>query len=63
MISLQPLGPGLARRIAQGEHQNEIEPAALTDTVREVAVAHHRLYEETDAHQPWIAYLAREGVT
>src|SRR5215203_4948852 len=29
--------------------------------VRNVAAAHHRLYERTGARPPWIAYLAREG--
>jgi hypothetical protein len=45
MISLQPLGPELARCVAQGGHQGEIEPAALSDLVRDIAGAHHRLYE------------------
>ena len=60
MIRLQPLGPGLARRIAQGEPHDEIEPGALSEMVRTVSAAHHRLYQETSACPPWIAYLARE---
>ena len=60
MIRLQPLGPDLARRIAQGEPHDEIEPEALSEMVRNVVAAHHRLYEKTGARPPWIAYLARE---
>ena len=60
MIRLQPLGPDLARRIAQGEPHDEIEPEALSEMVRNVCAAHHRLYEKTGACPPWIAYLARE---
>ena len=44
MIRLQPLGPDLARHIAHGELQDEIEPEALSEMVRNVAAAHHRLY-------------------
>jgi [ribosomal protein S5]-alanine N-acetyltransferase len=60
MIRLQPLGPDLARCIARGEPHDEIEPEALSEMVRNVAAAHHRLYEKTGACPPWIAYLARE---
>lgn len=60
-LYLQPLGPELARRIALGEWQAEIVPDALTPIIREVATAHHWLYNETGATEPWIAYLAREG--
>jgi RimJ/RimL family protein N-acetyltransferase len=59
-LLLQPFGPDLTRRIADGEHQDEIGPDRLTSTVREVAVALHRLYRQTGADGPWIAYLARE---
>ena len=62
MIRLQPLGPDLARCIAQGEPHDEIEPEALTQEVKEIAAAHHRLYQKTGACPPWIAYLAREDV-
>ena len=60
MIRLRPLGPDLARRIAQGEPHDEIKPEALSEIVRIVSAAHHRLYEQTGACPPWIAYLARE---
>ncbi len=33
----------------------------LTPTVHEVATALHRLYQQTGASEPWIAYLAREN--
>lgn len=59
-IHLQPFGPDLTRRITDGEHQDEISPDQLTPTVQEVAAALHRLYRQTGASEPWIAYLARE---
>jgi hypothetical protein len=49
MIRLQPLGPDLARRIAQSEPQDEIAPEALTQEIKEIAAAHHRLYQKTGA--------------
>jgi RimJ/RimL family protein N-acetyltransferase len=60
-IHLHPLGPDLARRIAAGEYQDAISPDQVTPTLREVAGAHHRLYQETGASEPWIAYLALES--
>lgn len=60
-LHLQPFGPDLTRRIADGEPQDEIGTYQLTPTVREVAAALHRLYRQTGASEPWIAYLAREN--
>jgi RimJ/RimL family protein N-acetyltransferase len=60
-IHLKPLGPDLARRIAIGEPQDTVSPDQLTPALREVATAHHDLYQRTGAREPWIGYLAMEG--
>ena len=60
-IHLLPLGPNLAQRIADGEHQDEISADQLIPIVREVAGAQHRLYQKTGATEPWIGYLALES--
>ncbi|HEX2552176.1 MAG TPA: GNAT family N-acetyltransferase [Microvirga sp.] len=59
-IHLRPLGPELARRIAEGEPQDEVAPDQVTPVLREVAVAHHGLFRRTGAREPWIAYIATE---
>lgn len=59
-LRLLPMGPDLARRIADGEEPDEIGPGPQDPVLREVAAAHLGLYEATGAAPPWIGYAARE---
>lgn len=60
-IRLVPLGPNLAQRIADGDHQDEISAHQMVPIVREVAEAQNHLYAKNGATEPWIGYLALES--